>query len=237
MSGLIRFSPALLLAAATFISLPALADDARYNQVSLRAEVSQEVAHDQMYVTLFSEEQSDDPAKLAANITNRMNQATTQARKVAGVKVSLGSRNSYPVYDDKGKKIIAWRERAELRLESKSFAALSQLSADLLGPLQIAGMSFSVSDATRKEVEDQLLKQAVQAFQARAQLASEALGGKQFKLVSLNLNSNGFQQPMPMRMGAMKSSMMSDSAPAQTIEAGTSQVQMNADGVIEVLLP
>ncbi len=102
---------------------------------------------------------------------------------------------------------------------------------------QMAGMSFSVSDATRKEVEDQLLKQAVQAFQARAQLASEALGGKQFKLVSLNLNSNGFQQPMPMRMGAMKSSMMSDSAPAQTIEAGTSQVQMNADGVIEVLLP
>ena len=133
--------------------------------------------------------------------------------------------------------IIAWRERAELRLESQSFAALSQLSADLLGELQMAGMSFSVSDDTRKEVEDQLLKQAVQAFQARAQLASSALGGKQFKLVSLSLNSNGFQSPMPMRMESMKSSMMSDSAPAQEIEAGTSQVQMNADGVIEVLLP
>ena len=46
-------------------SLGALADEPRYNQVSLRAEVSQEVAHDLMHVTLFSEGQAADPAKLA----------------------------------------------------------------------------------------------------------------------------------------------------------------------------
>lgn len=45
-------------------SLGALADEPRYNQVSLRAEVSQEVAHDLMHVTLFSEGQASDPAKL-----------------------------------------------------------------------------------------------------------------------------------------------------------------------------
>lgn len=237
MSALARISPTLALITAAFISLPTQADDARYNQVSLRAEVSQEVARDQMHVTLFSEEQNSDPAKLATSITNRMNNAVAQARKVEGIRVSLGSRNSYPVYADNGKKIIAWRERAELRLESQNFAALSQLSADLLGELQMAGMNFSVADATRKTIEDQLIKQAVEAFQARAQLASSALGGQKYKVVSLSLNSSGFQPPVPMRMHAMKSMAMSDSAPAQEIEAGTSQVQMNADGVIEVVLP
>ena len=45
-------------------SAPALADihDQRYNQVALRAEVSSEVAHDRMHVTLYSEAQHSDHA-------------------------------------------------------------------------------------------------------------------------------------------------------------------------------
>ena len=43
---------------------------------------------------------------------------------------------------------------------------------------------------------------------------------------------------MPMRMEAMKGlAMSSDAAPPQAIEAGSSQVTVSADGVIEVLLP
>jgi len=59
-------SAALVLGASLLSSLPALADEARYNQISLRAEVSQEVPRDLMLVTLYSEEQNADPAKLAA---------------------------------------------------------------------------------------------------------------------------------------------------------------------------
>jgi predicted secreted protein len=46
------------------------ADEPRYNQVSLRAEVSKEVARDLMIVTLYSEAQNSDPAKLAADHRN-----------------------------------------------------------------------------------------------------------------------------------------------------------------------
>ena len=64
------------------------------------------------------------------------------------------------------------------------------------------------------------------------------MGGTGFRLVSLNLNSGGFRPPMPMRMEAMKGmAMMSDAAPAQEIEAGSSEVSVSADGVIEVLMP
>ncbi len=228
----------LALSAGTLTSLPALAaDELHYNQVSLRAEASQEVARDLMIVTLYSESQNADPAKLAAEISTTMNKALEQARQVKEVTLSQGSRNSYPIYDSKGQKITGWRERAELRLESSNFAALSKLTGELLTDLKMDGMDFAIAPATRQASEDALLKDAVKAFKARAQLATEALGGKGYKIVSLNLNSNGYPQPYlraPMMMKAASADLSSSVTPE--VEAGTSKVNMTADGAIEVLM-
>jgi predicted secreted protein len=232
--------PSTRMAAVVSLGLAALssavmADEARYNQIALRTEVSQTVAHDLMQVTLYSEAQDKDPAKLAAGITNTINEALQQARKSTGVTISLGSRNSYPVYAD-DRRISAWRERAEIRLESADFASLSKLTGELLQQLKMGDMSFSVASPTQKKTEDALLQDAVNAFKARAQLATTALGGKSYKLVSLSLNGGGFQSPRPMRM-QMDSMSMAKSAPTPEIEAGSSQVSVNADGVIEVQMP
>ena len=214
--------------------LPAVADEQHYNQISLRAEASSEVAQDRMHVTLFTESQHEDPAQLAAQTTRAINKALQRARKVKDVEVSQGSRSSYPVYEEKGQKITAWRERAELRLESGDFAAISKLTGELMQDLQMGGMSFSVSDSIRQQNEDALLKDAVTAFRARAQLATEALGGSDYKIVSLNLNSGGNYRPEMMRSVSMKSM---DAMPTPDVEAGTRQISINADGVIEVQMP
>ncbi|AIR88048.1 SIMPL domain-containing protein [Pseudomonas cremoricolorata] len=233
-----RRSTAVIITCGLLASLPALAaDEPRYNQVSLRAEVSKEVARDLMVVTLYSEAQNTDPGKLAKQITETMNKAVQQAREVKDVKISQGSRNSYPVYDSKGQKISGWRERAELRLESADFPALSKLTGELLQDLKMGGMDFSIAPATRKTSEDELLKEAVNAFKARAQLATEALGGSGYKVVNLNLNSSGYPRPY-LRSAPMAMKAMSDeAAPAPDIEAGTSEVTLNADGLIEVQMP
>ncbi|TRX76210.1 SIMPL domain-containing protein [Pseudomonas mangiferae] len=233
----IRFAATATLLAASVASLHAQADEPRYNQVALSARVSQDVPRDLMNVTLYSEEQDSDPAKLAERVTTGLNAAIERARKVQGVKITQGSRNSYPVYDDKGQHITGWRERADIRLESADFAALAKLTAELLQQLKMGGMNFDIADATRKQNEDGLMKDAVNAFKARAQLATEALGGNGYKLVSLNLNASGFE-PMPrMRMAAMKSMGAMDAAPSPEIEAGTSEVTVNAEGIIEVQMP
>ena len=187
-----------------------------------------------MHVTLFTESQHEDPAQLAAQTTRAINKALQRARKVKEVEVSQGSRSRYPVYEEKGQKITAWRERAELRLESGDFAALSKLTGELMQDLQMGGMYFSVSDSIRQQNEDALLKDAVTAFRARAQLATEALGGNDYKIVSLNLNSGGNFQPEMMRSVSMKSM---DAMPTPDVEAGTRQISINADGVIEVQMP
>ncbi len=230
MSVTVSRSLALL---ASIVCLSAVADEQHYNQVSLRAEAASEVAHDRMHVTLYSEAQHEDPAQLAAQTTQALNKALQRARQEKGIVVSQGSRSSYPVYEEKGQQITAWRERAELRLESGDFAALSKLTGELMQDLKMGSMQFSVSDAIRKQNEDALLKDAIAAFRARAQLATEALGGSDYKIVNLNLNSGGGYQP-EMRSFAMKSM---DSAPTPEVEAGTRQISINADGVIEVQMP
>ena len=232
-----RRGTALILSCGLLASLPALAEDApRYNQISLRAEVSKDVPRDLMVVTLYSEAQDTDPGKLAKGITETLNKALQQARQVKDVKVSQGSRNSYPIYDSKNQKITGWRERAELRLESADFPALSKLTGELQSTLKMDNMEFSIADATRKSSEDALLKDAVAAFKARAQLATDALGGKGYKIVNLNFNTNGYPMPYA-RGGMMMKAAMADSAPTPEVEAGTSQVNMSADGVIEVQMP
>ncbi|PAV47662.1 hypothetical protein CK486_11425 [Pseudomonas sp. HAR-UPW-AIA-41] len=225
----------LLFPAALLVST-AQADNLHYNQVSLRTEVSQEVPHDLMQVILYSEAQDNDPAKLAASITENLNKAIAQARQSKGVQVSLGSRHSYPVYSDNGEHISAWRERAELRLESAQFSQLSKLTGELLQQLKMGGMTFSIADSTRQASEDALIKTAVESFKARAQLTSETLGGNAYKIVNLSFNS-GFQPPMPVRMAAMKGMAMNEAAPAPEIEAGSSKVTLSVDGVIEVQMP
>ena len=232
-----RRSATLVLAAGLFASLPALAEEPRYNQVSLRAEVSKEVARDLMVVTLYTEAQNSDPAKLANAITTSMNKALEKARAVKDVKLSQDSRNSYPIYDNKTQKITGWRERAELRLESANFPALSTLTGELLQELKMGGMDFAIAPATRKTSEDALLKDAIDAFKARAQLTTEALGGKGYKVVNLNLNSSGYPHPYARGAMMMKASMDAEAAPSPQIEAGTSQVSLSADGTIEVLMP
>ena len=230
-----RTAAVLTLTLGAFASLPALAEGVNYNQVSLRAEASQEVPRDLMIVTLYTEAQNSDSAKLAAEITTTMNNALNQAKQVKEVTLRQGARNSFPIYDNKTQKITGWRERAELRLESTDFAALSKLTGELMQTLKMGNMQFTVANATRKTSEDALLKDAVNAFKARAQLASDALGGKGYKIVSLNLNSNGYPQPYMRGAMMMKAAAPAmDSAPTPEIEAGTSEVSMSADGVIEV---
>ena len=70
MSRFTRSAALIALSVGTVASLPVLAaDQLHYNQISLRAEVSQEVARDQMIVTLYTESQNTDPAKLHAILT------------------------------------------------------------------------------------------------------------------------------------------------------------------------
>lgn len=213
-----------------------LAEPLNYNQVSLRAEVQESVNNDTLTVVLFTEEQDTDPAKLANRITATLNKGLETARQNKSIKVSSGSRSSQPVYDEKRQNIVAWRERGEIRLEGTDFAQVSTVTGDLLGDLNLDSMSFSLSPSSRTATEDSLIKEAIEAFRQRADIATQGLGGNGYKIVQLNLNTQ-FMSPRPyMRANSM--AMAADAKMATpAVEGGEADVTVNADGVIEVQMP
>lgn len=221
-----------LLLAGSLLAGGAQADDISYNQISLRTQVEQAVNHDTMQVTFYTEAQDRDPAKLAETITRRLNAGLETARKASGIRVSSGNRRSHPVYDEKGENIVGWRERGEISIEGSDFAAISALTGQMLGELSLGSMQFSLSADSRRQTEDQLIAKAIEAFKARADIATRSLGGSDYKIVNLNLNTQYMQ---PMRYRAEKVMMAADmSGSAPEVEGGQSDVTVSADGVIEV---
>src|SRR5690554_708574 len=211
---------------------PALADSLNYNQISLRAEVRQSVNNDTLTVTLFTEDQDTDPAKLASRITTRLNKGLEVARKNTGIKVSSGNRSTQPVYDEKCENIIAWRERGEIRLEGTDFASLSGTMGELLGDLALGSMQFSLSADSRSATEDELIKRAIAAFRQRADIATESLGGSDYRILNLNTQ---FMTPRPYMQSGRMMAMAADMEMATpAVEGGEADVQVSADGVIEV---
>lgn len=225
----------LPLLAGMTLSAPALAESLNYNQISLRAEVQQSVNNDTLTVTLFTQEQDTDPAKLAKRITATLNQGLETARSNKQIKVASGNRSSQPVYDEKRENIIAWRERGEIQLKGTDFAQVSAVTGELLNDLNLDSMTFSLSSDSRSKTEDQLIQQAIEAFQKRAKIATQTLGGSDYKIVQLNLNTQ-YRQPRPY-LRTNKMAMAADSSGAPAVEGGQADVSVNADGVIEVTMP
>jgi predicted secreted protein len=200
-------------------------------QVEISAQASREVANDLMTATVYVE--ASDPA--AASVAATLNRVTADALKTAAqfpsVKARSGGNQTYPVYDRNNRQ-SGWRGRAEVRLESKDFQAMSELVGRLQSSMQLANIGFGVSPELKRQTENDLITEAVAAFRARADIATRALGGAQFRIRNLALNTGGqFPGPRPMaRMSAAEAAP----APPPVFEGGTSQVQVGASGTIEV---
>ena len=208
------------------------ADPLNYNIVNIQADATRQVSNDQMYAVLYIEKSNKQPAELATQINQLMTQAVNTARKYPAVKIETGSQSTYPIYDNDSRKLKEWRGRAEVRLESTDFKAASQLVSELQQNFQTQSISFSVSDAQRKKVENELMVEASKNFQQRAQTLSQAWNKSGYNLVNINLNTSNYGgQPVP-RMAMMKAAA-ADAIPEQEMAGGESKITVNANGTIQ----
>ncbi|WP_180114576.1 MULTISPECIES: SIMPL domain-containing protein [unclassified Acinetobacter] len=208
------------------------ADPLNYNIVNIQADATRQVSNDQMHAVLYIEKSNKQPAELATQINQLMTQAVNTARKYPAVKIETGSQSTYPIYDNDSRKLKEWRGRAEVRLESTDFKAASQLVSELQQNFQTQSISFSVSDAQRKKVENELMVEASKNFQQRAQALAQAWNKSGYNLVNINLNTSNYGgQPVP-RMAMMKAAA-ADAIPEQEMAGGESKITVSANGSIQ----
>lgn len=228
----IILSSALLASSLSLPTLTQAAEALNYNIVNLQADATRQVSNDEMHAVLYIEKSNKQPAELAAQINQLMSQAVNTARKYPSVKIETGSQTTYPIYDNDSRKLKEWRGRAEVRLESTDFKAASQLVSELQQNFQTQSISFSVSDAQRKKVENELMVEASKNFQQRAQTLSQAWNKSGYNLVNINLNTSNYGgQPVP-RMAMMKAAS-ADAIPEQEMAGGESKITVNANGTIQ----
>ncbi|HNP02208.1 MAG TPA: SIMPL domain-containing protein, partial [Agitococcus sp.] len=150
------------------------------------------------------------------------------------VKLTSGNQQTYPIYNDKNK-LDGWRGRAEIQVSSKDFKSAGELISQLQSKLQLNNLNFSVAPETRRELENQLITEAVAAFKTRADKIKTAWSAKGYKLIQMNLGTTNNQPPQPMYMMARAAKMeMADGAPAADYAGGQSRLNVQVSGSIEL---
>jgi predicted secreted protein len=162
----------LCVAAALSLAGSSLAADPapRYNTIELQADTQREVANDTLSASLFVELNDANPAALANAINKTANEALRVARDYKSVRVRSGNSQTYPVYA-KGNVLQGWRGRAEIRVESRDFETASGLIGKLQAGMQLGSLGFSVSPEARRQAENELIAEAIDAFKVRAAAA------------------------------------------------------------------
>lgn len=229
--------PALLLVVAALLLPPAAAQVAapppRYNVVELQADAQREVGNDLMAASLYVEESHANPATLAGNLNRALAEAVRMAREHPQVRARTGNNATYPVYAPRSNQLQGWRGRAEIRLETRDFAAGSALIGKLQGFMQLGGVGFSVSPEARKAAENELITEAIGAFRQRADIVQKAMAGKGYKIQRLSLGTSGAAPPRVMMMAA-RAAVADSNVPPPPAEGGVTNLVVTVAGAIEV---
>jgi predicted secreted protein len=223
----------VLMLASLFAAAASPEDGQLFNVVTLSASAHREVPNDQASAVLYVESTDGDPAALA----DRINAAVAAGLKVAkaypAVKSHVGTNNTYPVYGNSNKQ-TGWRGHADIRLESTDVKALAELVAKLQTSMQLGGINFSLSSASKDQIDTALIDEAIEAFRARAEVVRKSFGGKGYRIVAMNVNTQdgGMPRPVMFRAAAAADKLSSVSAPP--LDAGESEINVEVTGSVQI---
>lgn len=192
----------------------------RHTVLDLSETVRREVPDDEIVATLVARAQAQEPGPAQNEVNRRMAAALDKARAVEGVRVTSGG---YHVYREQpSENVWVWVAVQELNLESADGERL----LTLVGELQSAGLAvqdlrWQLADTSRRAIERSLLSEALQALEAKARTAADALSLTMsgWRRVSLAPDA----QPMP-RFRAPMAMAAADEAAPPVAAAGTSEV-------------
>jgi predicted secreted protein len=198
--------------------------------LSLQASARSSVPNDEMVVQLAIERSGTDIGGLNEAVLAALNDALAQAKQQRGLVSRLGAVTTQQQFNQQGKP-SGWTVRGELVLEGRDLKATGELAGRLSQKLQIAGVSFRLSDARRTVEEQRLLKEAAAAFAARAKEAALAFGFSSAEYKQLAIQNGGAVVSNPRGMAMMRGAAMAESMPT---EGGDSNVTIGVSGTVEL---
>lgn len=183
----------LVLAASLLaVSFPAAAEALNYNIVEFSESAGVEALQDMMSARFQVTVEGRDKNAVNAEFVKKFNNFIRKSKN-GSFKTELVSRSAVPRYQyTNGRRIqTGWEERAEFKAEGRDFDALNRFIADVQADAALGYTDFYVSSERRNEIVDQVSKDAVLRFKARAEKLAGVLGASGYKIVKLNLGQIG----------------------------------------------
>lgn len=207
---------------------------APYNVVQLSATGSVEVQQDLLVLTLSTTRDGKDAVSVQSQLRHALDAATLEARRQAEpgqMDMRTGSFSLNPRYGQNNQ-ISGWQGRAELVLEGRDFARITNTAARVT-TMTIGNVAFDLSREQRAKVERDAQGQAIENFKAQAADLTRAFGFSSFTLREVTVNSNSYAPGPRPRMMAMEAKSAMADAP-MTVEAGKSTVTVNVSGSVQM---
>lgn len=234
LSALVSRPAALLLCLALAAPLAQADPPVVANQLSLSASATTEVVNDVLMITFATQREAPDAATVQAQLTQALDSALAEARKVARpgqVDISTGNFSVHPRYGAKGE-ATKWQGTVELRAEGKDFDTLTRLVGRIQS-LSVSQVGYRLSREAREKVEAELGAQAIARFRSQAEAHAKAFGFGSITLRAVEIGTNASGPPMP-RFRAAGADMAMAAAPLP-VAAGTSEVTVVVSGSVQML--
>lgn len=230
----LALAAAMPLAAQTAVPPAAQAAVAPSGVVSLVASASVEVPRDLISVTLSTTREGLDAAAVQTQLKQALDAALAEVRPAARpgqVDVRTGTFSLYPRYGQMGA-ITGWQGTAQLSLEGRDIAAISQL-AGRVSTLTVARVGYGLSREAREKAESEVTAQAVARFRARSDELARLFGYTGYTIGEVNVSAN---EPPPMPMPMLRGQAMAASAEAAPlpVEPGQGSVTVTVSGNIRL---
>lgn len=211
------------------------AGETLYDVYSLSSEASVEIQNDLMIASLVVQQEDADPAKLAEKVNANMAWAIQQLDEFASLKVSTRDYQTYPRYDtSQVRRLIGWRATQSLQIETDDFGAAGQAIQKLQERLQVQGIRHMARESTRRAASEALISEALDAFKARARLIQKNMGALGYKVLDVNIQTGESSAPMFTARAEMADMMRSSVATEPALEAGTSRVNVQVFGRVQL---
>ncbi len=244
----LRLGAALAITLAAGLAWPAAAQilPPPQNVLALAADASTEVLQDTLTISLQTTREGPDAASVQSQLRQTLDAALAEARKAASpgqVDLRSGGFSLYPRYANKpgaNNSIVGWQGRAELLLEGRDIAAISQLAGRLGSLGGSAGMlvsrvAFSLSRDAREAAEAEVTGRAIARFKARAESYARQFGFGGYSLREISVGGgevvSAGMQPM-LRVARTMAAPAADEA--QPVEAGKATVSVTVSGSIQL---
>ncbi len=205
-----------------------------YHQVHLSASADVEAAQDWLTLTLSHRAQAPDARAVQIQLKSVLEPALAQARQQAqdgALEVRSGSFSVVARYGRDGH-ISGWQGQADLILQGRDTAAISQLASRLSG-LTVSHLGFSLSREAGQRLEADVRQRAIANFRSQAQEVAQAFGFSSYRLGDVQVQAGGQTPVFSHRPMAMEARAAAADAPVP-VEPGKTWVQVTVSGTVHL---